>query len=135
MAKQIVDAFQSVPSTATGSISRPIPASPGSIVLADFGLTFGVNTNVYLNVTVGYEATLGLPDITFRIIRDTLPIFTITSSNLALSEQENLSFNTVDINPPAGSHDYRLVAEVTTALSVATVIGPVAFSGIAIATV
>ncbi|MDD9269939.1 hypothetical protein ACFPES_23060 [Paenibacillus sp. GCM10023248] len=135
MAKQIVDAFQSIPSTSTGSISRPIPAAPSSIILADFGLTFGANTSVYLSATVGYAATLGLPDVTFRIVRDTLPIFTITSSNLTLLEQGNLSFNTVDINPPAGSHNYRLIADVSSALTIATVIGPVAISGIAIATV
>jgi hypothetical protein len=136
MAKQVVDAFQSIPSTATGSINRPIPASPGSIVLADFGLTFGANTSVFLDVTVGYAATLGTPDITFRIIRDSQPIFTITSSNVAVLEQGNISFNTVDINPVAGSHDYRLIAEVTSGLfSGATVVGPVAFSGIAIATI
>ncbi|MBP1967005.1 hypothetical protein [Paenibacillus aceris] len=134
MVKQVVDAFQSVPSNATGSINRPIPAAPGSIVLADFGLTYPANTSVFLDVTVGYAATLGFPDVTFRIIRDTQPIFTITSRTLALLEQGNISFNTVDINPPAGSHDYRLIAEVTSGLlTAATVVGPVAFSGIALA--
>ncbi|MBD0381602.1 hypothetical protein [Paenibacillus sedimenti] len=133
MAKQIVDAFQSIPSTSSGSINRSIPVAPANIVLADFGLTVIAGTSVFLDVTVGYRVTLGLPDVTFRIIRDTVPIFSITSTTLSLLEEKNVSFNTVDINPPAGSHDYRITAEVSNLLTGATVIGPVAFSGIAIA--
>ncbi|UJF34889.1 hypothetical protein [Paenibacillus hexagrammi] len=134
MSLQIIDASQSIPSASSGSINRPVPAAPGSIILAEFGLTTVANSKVQLNAVIGYAATLGLPDVVFQIIRDTQPIFTITSSTLAVLEQSNISFNTVDLTPPIGSHAYRITAEVANGLLTgATIVGPVAFSGTVLA--
>ncbi|NRD79582.1 hypothetical protein HPT25_19665 [Bacillus sp. BRMEA1] len=137
MPKIIDDYNVSTPTTSTGSINRPVPASPTIITLAAFGLAVvSSSTNVVeLEAVVGVQSTLGVPNLLFEIIRDTAVIFSIESSTLAAGENDSISFTAADRNVPIGYHSYQLVVtnlNPTPLLNQGTVVGPITFSGMTI---
>jgi hypothetical protein len=137
LAKEILDYFVSAPSKSNNSLNRTVPASPGNIKLAEFGLSIPNPSNfVELTATVGWQATLGNPVVLFKIFRGTQIIFTTTDEiDLTLANTKTLAFNTVDFNVPTGQQKYTLTVELTNDLPLlnsAAVIGPVTFSGFAI---
>lgn len=135
MSKQIDDFNASVPTSSSGSINRPIPASPSSITVAEFGLAVVTSSTnkVELIATVEFQSTAGAPQVLFQIFRDTAVIFSTQASTLAVNEIRNSSFLAIDTNVPIGYHAYSLTATVINpALNQATIVGPVTFSGMSI---
>ncbi|MCF6410203.1 hypothetical protein [Pseudalkalibacillus salsuginis] len=138
MAKQILDYFVSAPATSNGSLNRVVPASPSTMKLAEFGLSLPTQAQqVELTATVGWETTAGSPIVLFKIFRGTQIIFTTTSQiDITVETSRTVAFNAVDFNVPAGRQVYSLTVELTNPvglLNQASVIGPVTFTGIAIA--
>ncbi|MBU7593870.1 hypothetical protein [Metabacillus halosaccharovorans] len=137
MAKIIDDFNVSTPTTSTGGVNRPVPTSPATLVLAEFGLNvFSSATNlVQLIATVGVSSLIGLPNLNFQLIRDTGVIFSISSSTLAVGENDEITFSAADRNVPLGFHVYRLTVtnlDPLPILNQGTVVGPITFSGMTI---
>lgn len=133
MAKELVNYNSSVPTSFNDSINRTVTATP--ITVALFGMTtFTDNTDVVLSGSVGFRSTLGAPEILFTIIRDSVVVGRTLSSPVAVGEFRNVPLNFVDRDVPAGSHSYRLIAQLTTNsfTTNANIVGPVSFIGMAI---
>ncbi len=135
MVRVISDFGRSVPSSGSNTLSRPIPASPARINLAEFGISISQNlTNVVLVATVGWQATAGTPALLFTIFRNQGIVFTTRINSVAVNESNTATFEAVDINPTPGFYGYSVQVEVPggTLLNAASVIGPVTFTGTAI---
>jgi hypothetical protein len=132
--RQIVDFNASVPSNFSQSLNRPIPQAPANITLAAFGLAvLDPGTDVLLIGNVEIASLLGIPQIVFRIFRNTAVIGTVRVETLAVNEVRNVTFQIVDLDAPVGYHSYKITAEVTnTLLNQAAATGPITFSGTSI---
>jgi hypothetical protein len=130
---QITDFNFSIPTTASGGVFRPIPVSPTTIALANFGLAVTQpSTDVSLTATVGITDVVGNPDVLFRIFRGTQVIFATRVSTVFVTENQTVTFHAVDANVPLGYFGYTVTAEAITAsplLNNAVVVGPITFSG------
>lgn len=93
---------------------------------------FGV---VLLSASIGFQTTLGVPNVVFTLYRDGQPIFNMGSSGLALLAIQPITIAYMDRSVPAGYHAYSLgVANnsLNVLLNAASVTGPVTFSGTSI---
>ena len=129
--KIIQDFNISVPTNFSGSLNRPIPASPSNITLAAFGLAVNqTDSDVLLISTVAIQSSLGIPEVVLSVFRNSAVIATIRVSTLAVNETRNVTFQVLDDNPPLGYHSYRITAEVVNPLlNQASAVGPISFSG------
>ncbi|MDP4550827.1 hypothetical protein Q9251_08010 [Alkalihalobacillus macyae] len=136
MPKTIFDYKASVPTSGSQTLNRNIPTSPTTIKLAAFGLFVPEQTDfVDLQGTIGIQATALNPSILIKVFRDTGVIFTSRISiDADLAEFQTVSFQAIDISPPAGFYSYSVTAELVASaiLDSATVVGPVSFKGFSI---
>jgi len=129
--KIIQDFNISVPTNFSGSLNRPIPASPSNITLAAFGLAVNqTDSDVLLISTVAIQSSLGIPEVVLSVFRNSAVIATIRVSTIAVNETRSVTFQVLDDNPPLGYHSYRITAEVVNPLlNQASAVGPISFSG------
>lgn len=121
--------------------SRPttIPRSPLRVSLATIRIRIpsGKTLNrVELVATVGVRGVTGVSQILFRIFRDGREIFNTQVGIESDSESEvNYveTFQAIDFNVGQGSHVYQVTAQNLTRGTEAEIVGPVSFSGLAIA--
>lgn len=132
----ITDFNTSIPTSASGGVVRPVPASPATITLASFGLAVTQpSTDVALTATVGWRNNLGTPVLLFRIFRGTGVIYSARVSTVAILEQQTTTLHMVDLNVPVGYYGYSITVEAESGaplLNNATVVGPIVMSGTAI---
>lgn len=117
-----------------------IAHSPKKTVLADISITIprmDANRNhVELNATVGVRGVSGTSQILFKIFRDGKEIFRVQEGVEADPTSEInyiVTFQSIDKNVRTGSHVYRVTAENIINGTEAAVVGPISFSGLAIA--
>ncbi|WP_090639185.1 exosporium protein C [Neobacillus massiliamazoniensis] len=116
-----------------------IPHSPNHIVLAAICITIPKNANknhVELIATVGLRGVSGTSQILFKIFRDGKEIFSAqegVESDPTSEVNYIATFQAIDTNVKKGSHLYELTAENITNGTEAAVVGPISFSGLAIA--
>lgn len=130
---QVIDVGQSTASTGTQTLSIPILSPAQNLILAEFGLATVANGDVLLNATVGFQTTLGVPNVVFTIYRDGQPIFNAGASGLSVLAIQPISISFLDLNVPEGYHAYSLGAannSTNILLNTASVTGPVTFSGV-----
>lgn len=134
--KKIYDYKASVPTSGSQTLKRKIPNSPNTIKLAAFGLYVPTQTDfVDLQGTIGIQATALNPSILIKVFRDTGIIFTTrVSIDADLADFQTVSFQAIDISPPAGFYSYSVTAELVALpiLDSATVVGPISFIGYSI---
>ncbi|MBB6635666.1 hypothetical protein [Cohnella thailandensis] len=132
----ITDFNSSIPTSASGGVVRPVPASPAAITLASFGLAvIQPNTDVALTATVGWRNVLGTPVLLFRIFRGTGVIYSARVSTVAVLEQGTTTFHMVDVNVPQGYYGYSITVEAESSLPLlnnAEIVGPIVMSGTAL---
>ncbi len=154
MANIVLDYKAAVPSNSFGG-SPPIniPQIPNQLQIADLGLflpqlTPSVEGNrVLLSANVGISAQLGSlfnNAVIFRIYRDGEEIFNTTvdlqNTPVLPAHDYNVTISTIDEAIPFGFHVYQLVVQAAIANSapgvftIAQVVGPVTFSGLAVGT-
>ncbi|MNC09818.1 hypothetical protein D3C75_574460 [compost metagenome] len=141
MVKTLLDYNATVVTPITDGVSIPVPISPAGVQIA--GTSVYIETavpthfpnKVELKATIGFDIDFDSPNILVRIWRAGTEIF------YALAEFDNftsdiddaiISLHMVDINVPAGVENYQLIVENQDTGSVATVVGPVIFSAMAI---
>lgn len=132
---QIVDTGRSLTSSGSQTLSLPIVSAPNTLTLAEFGLSVAANGVVQLEGTVGFQTTLGVPNVIFRILRNGQQIFNIGASGLAVLAIQPVGISFQDRNVPAGYHSYTLTVSnnsLNTLLNLASITGPIEFSGISI---
>jgi hypothetical protein len=116
-----------------------IPHSPNHTVLATISITIPKNANknhVELIATVGVRGISGTSQILFKIFRDGKVIFSAqegVESDPTSEVNYIATFQAIDTNVKKGSHLYELTAENITIGTEAAVVGPISFSGLAIA--
>ncbi|MFD0694185.1 hypothetical protein ACFQZT_08775 [Paenibacillus sp. GCM10027628] len=131
----IVDFGRSVPAQFVSSIAPIlIVGAPSSITIAQFGLLGQQGGQVLLNATVGTQATLGQPDLLYRIFRGNTLIFTLSAASVQAGEFSEASFTYVD-SVASGYFAYSLNVEMlnSTETNQAFVVGPIVFSGLSLA--
>lgn len=131
----IIDTGASTASTGSQTVSVPILSPAGNLILAEFGLATVASGVVLLSASIGFQTTLGVPNVVFTLYRDGQPIFNMGSSGLALLAIQPITIAYMDRNVPAGYHAYSLgVANnsLNVLLNAASVTGPVTFSGTSI---
>ncbi|ETT44195.1 MULTISPECIES: hypothetical protein [unclassified Paenibacillus] len=139
MAKILLDYNASVVTPITNGVSIPVPISPAGIQIAgtsvhiDPAVPGHFPNKVELKATIGVDVTLDTPNVLVRIWRAGTEIF---YARVELEENFNddgiISLHMVDINVPSGVQNYQLIVENQDADSIATVVGPVIFSALAI---
>lgn len=155
MASVILDYKASVPSnTFGGTPAVNIPQVPTQLQLADLGMFLpqitpsSESNRVFLFADVGISSQLGSlfnNAVIFRIYRDGAEIFNTTvglqNTPILPAHDYNITFNTIDEGVPFGFHVYHLTAQALIAntapmiFTIAQVVGPVTFSGLALGTV
>ncbi|KAA9007557.1 hypothetical protein F4V43_03440 [Paenibacillus spiritus] len=131
----IADVSRSVASTSTGTLNLPILSAPNANTLAEFGLAVSGIGAVQLGATIGIQTTLGVPNVIFTILRDGNPVFNVGASGLSVLAIQPITISFLDLSVPAGYHAYTLIVSnnsTNVALNLASITGPVAFSGISI---
>lgn len=141
MVKTLLDYNATVVTPITDGVSIPVPISPAGVQIAgtsvyiDPAVPTHFPNKVELKATIGFDIDFDSPNILVRIWRAGTEIF------YALAEFDNftsdiddaiISLHMVDINVPAGVQNYQLIVENQDTGSVATVVGPVIFSAMAI---
>ncbi|SES17566.1 exosporium protein C [Psychrobacillus sp. OK032] len=137
---QIID-YQAAQPIRRVNLNNPImiPRSPLRVSLANIRISIpsGATRNrVELIATVGVHGVTGTSQILFRIFRDGREIFNTqvgvesdTTSEVNYVE----TFQAIDFNVGQGTHVYQVTAQNLTSGTEAAVVGPVSFSGLAIA--
>jgi hypothetical protein len=117
-----------------------IPHSPAHIVLASIRITIprwdAIKNHVELIATVGVKGISGTSQILFKIFRDGEEIFRTqegVESDPTSEVNYIATFQAIDTNVGQGSHLYQVTAENITNGTEAAVVGPISFSGLAIA--
>ncbi|MEH7413954.1 exosporium protein C [Neobacillus drentensis] len=117
-----------------------IPHSSRRVVLASINITiprgFSNQNHVELIATVGVRGISGTSQILFKIFRDGTEIFRTQEGVESDPESEVnyiVTFQGIDTNVRQGTHLYRVTAENITDGTEAAVVGPISFSGLAIA--
>ncbi|AIQ29290.1 hypothetical protein P40081_14830 [Paenibacillus sp. FSL P4-0081] len=131
----IIDTGASTATTGSQTVSIPILSPAGNLILAEFGLATVTSGVVLLSASIGFQTTLGVPNVVFTLYRDGQPIFNMGSSGLALLAIQPITIAYMDRSVPAGYHAYSLgVANnsLNVLLNAASVTGPVTFSGTSI---
>ncbi|MEK4850468.1 hypothetical protein NST04_11550 [Paenibacillus sp. FSL H7-0756] len=130
---QVIDVGRSTASTGTQTLSIPILSPGQNQILAEFGIATVINGDVLLNATIGFQTTLGIPNVVFTLYRDGQPIFNVGASGLALLAIQPVTISYLDLNVPGGYHAYSLGAannSTNILLNTASITGPVTFSGV-----
>ncbi|MGR5986334.1 MULTISPECIES: exosporium protein ExsC [Bacillus] len=115
-----------------------IPASPDKAILANIKLKItrkdACNNRVQLISTVGDEGITGISQVLFRILRDNIKIFNaqVGIESTDLEQFYAQTFQAIDQDVSSGTHVYSLTVESLTSGTIADVIGPLSFSGLAI---
>ncbi|UQD51863.1 exosporium protein C [Bacillus methanolicus] len=156
MTSVVLDYKASVPSnTFGGNPAVNIPQIPTQLQLADLGMFLpeitpsSESNRVFLFADVGISSQLGSffnNAVIFRIYRDGVEIFNTTvglqnTPPASPPHDYNVTFNTIDEGVPFGFHVYQLTAQALIAntapmvFTIAQVVGPVTFSGLALGTV
>ncbi|MDR7240861.1 exosporium protein C [Neobacillus drentensis] len=117
-----------------------IPHSPKRIVLASIRITVprrnSNNNRVELIATVGVRGVRGTSQILFKIFRDGKEIFRAQEgieSDTTSEVNYIVTFQAIDMNVGQGTHLYQVTAENITNGTEAAVVGPISFSGLAVA--
>ncbi|MCM2532919.1 exosporium protein C [Neobacillus pocheonensis] len=117
-----------------------IPHSPRRIVLASIRISIprrDANKNhVELIATVGVRGVSGTSQILFKIFRDGKEIFRAqegVESDPTSEVNYIVTVQAIDTNVGQGSHLYQVTAENITIGTEAAVVGPISFSGLAVA--
>lgn len=119
----------------------PIPHSSRKLTLASIHINLPVNAqrnHVELIATVGVRGVTGTSQILFKIFRDGVEIFRAQEgieSDPTSEVNYIVTFQAIDTNVRAGMHRYQVTVENMTNGTEAAVVGPVSFSGLAIANV
>ncbi len=137
----IVDYQATEPISKVGQVTPiTIPNSPKKVVLATIRITIpkkaADRNHVELIATVGVRGIMGTSQILFKIFRDGKEIFRAqegVESDPASEVNYIVTFQAIDKNLRAGSHTYQVTAENITKRTQAAVVGPLSFSGLAIA--
>lgn len=132
---QIYDVGRSMSSSGSETISLPILSAPSANTLAEFGLAVTGLGAVKLDATIGFQTTLGIPNVIFTLLRDGQPVFNAGASGLAVMAIQPVTLSFLDLSVPAGYHAYKLTVtnnSANTLLNLASITGPVTFSGISI---
>lgn len=138
---RIIDYQATQPVSKVGQI-RPIliPHSPRRAVLATIRITIpqrdANNNHVELIGTVGVRGVTGTSQLLFKIFRDGKEIFRSQEGVESDSESEVnyiVTVQAIDTNVRGGSHTYQFTVENSTNGTEAAVVGPISFSGLAIA--
>ncbi|CAH0122448.1 MULTISPECIES: exosporium protein C [unclassified Paenibacillus] len=132
MAVQFIDYNASVPTPVSGGVAIPVPITPAGVGIASFRLTVpGVPNFVDLKAVVGVRGDTGVSDVLLRIFRDTNVIYYVRQGiESGFEKYYSVPVQFTDANVAPGVHDYTLSIENLSAGTSATVIGPIAFSGI-----
>ncbi|NHM33417.1 exosporium protein C [Neobacillus terrae] len=117
-----------------------IPHSPKRIVLASIRITVprrNANKNsVELIATVGVQGVSGTSQVLFKIFRDGKEIFRAqegVESDPTSEVNYIVTIQAIDMNVGQGTHLYQVTAENITKGTEAAVVGPISFSGLAVA--
>ncbi|MCH6266578.1 exosporium protein C [Neobacillus citreus] len=117
-----------------------IPHTPSLTVLATIHITIprknAKKNHVELIATIGVRGVSGTSQILFKIFRDGKQIFTAqegVESDPTSEVNYIATFQAIDTNLTKGSHFYELTAENITNGTEAAVVGPISFSGFAVA--
>ncbi|MBP2113532.1 hypothetical protein [Paenibacillus silagei] len=131
---QIIDFSRSAITSFSQSITIPVPLSPSSYTLTEFGLATVQGGSVLLNATIGVQTTLGNPNLLLTILRSGTPVFTLLATAPGESQYTPLSLSYVDLNFPSGYFAYTLtISQVNSStLNSANLTGPVDFSGLSL---
>lgn len=115
--------------------SIPVPITPAGVGIAHFSLVIpSVPNLVELKAAVGVRGESGTGSFLLRIFRDTNVIYYARQGFESGFEKYYVtSILAIDPNVAPGAHDYTLSIENLTAGTTLTVIGPITFSGTAIA--
>ncbi len=138
---QIIDYQATEPVRKVNQIRpRNIPHSPKKVVLATIRITIprnnANNNHVELIATVGVRGVTGTSQLLFKIFRDGKEIFRSqdgVESDPTSEVNYTVTFQAIDMNVGQGTHTYQVTAENITNGTEAAVVGPISFSGLAIA--
>ncbi|EKN68683.1 exosporium protein C [Schinkia azotoformans] len=119
---------------------KMIPHSPKRLIVAHINITIprrnANNNNVELIATVGVRGVTGTSQLLFKIFRDGREIFRAqegVESDPTSEVNYIATFQAIDTNVGAGKHLYQVTVENITNGTEAAVVGPISFSGLAIA--
>ncbi|MCJ8010079.1 exosporium protein C [Lederbergia wuyishanensis] len=136
----IIDYQATQPSRRVNSVNIAIPQSPIRSVLATIRLTIpqsnATNNRVQLISSVGVRGVTGTSQLLFRIFRDGLEIFRFqvgVESDPTSEVNYVETFQAIDSNVSQGTHTYQVTVQNITSGTEATVVGPISFSGLAVA--
>ena len=117
-----------------------IPHSPERLKVAHIDITIprrnAKDNNVELIATVGLRGVTGTSQLLFRIFRDEKEIFRAQEGVESDPESEVnyiATFQAIDMDVNKGTHRYQVTVENMTNGTEAAVVGPISFSGLAIA--
>jgi hypothetical protein len=154
LANVILDYKASVPDNQFGGVAAiSIPQIPTQLQVADLGMFLSeltpsaASNRVYLSADVGINSQLGSifnNAVFLRIYRDGVEIFNTTvglqNTPSLPAHDYNITLNTIDEGVSFGFHVYQLTVQAVIANSnpglftMAQVVGPVTFSGLAVGT-
>ena len=138
---RIIDYKATEPVSKVDQISpKMIPHSPKRLTVAHINITIPrrneKDNNVELIATVGVRGVTGTSQLLFKIFRDDKEIFRAQEGVESDPESEVnyiATFQAIDMDVNKGTHRYQVTVENMTNGTVAAVVGPVSFSGLAIA--
>ncbi|CRK81077.1 exosporium protein C [Neobacillus massiliamazoniensis] len=138
---RIID-YQAVEPISRVNNNNPItiPQSPKKLVLATIRLMIprrdAHKNRVELIATVGVRGITGTSQLLFKIFRDGKEIFRTQAgveSDPASEVNYTVTFQSIESNLGQGTHTFRVTVENITPGTEAAVVGPISFSGLAIA--
>lgn len=138
---RIIDYKATEPVSKVDQISpKRIPHSPERLIVAHIDITIprrnAKDNNVELIATVGLRGVTGTSQLLFRIFRDEKEIFRAQEGVESDPESEVnyiATFQAIDMDVNKGTHRYQVTVENMTNGTEAAVVGPISFSGLAIA--
>ena len=138
---RIIDYKATEPVSKVDQISpKMIPHSPERLKVAHIDITIprrnAKDNNVELIATVGLRGVTGTSQLLFRIFRDKKEIFRAQEGVESDPESEVnyiATFQAIDMDVNRGTHRYQVTVENMTNGTEAAVVGPISFSGLAIA--
>ncbi|MNK43515.1 hypothetical protein D3C87_622240 [compost metagenome] len=119
----------------TDGVQIPVPLTPAGVGISHVRIVVPpvANNRVELVATVGFRGDAGTGSILFRIFRDGQVIYYARQGfESNLEKFYTITLQAIDPGVAAGTHDYFLSAELLSAGTTATVIGPITFSALAI---
>jgi hypothetical protein len=137
----IIDYQATEPVRKVGKIMpKTIPHSPKRLTVAHIKITIprrnANDNNVELIATVGVRGISGTSQLLFKIFRDEKEIFRAqvgVESDPTSEVNYIATFQAIDMDVEKGTHFYEVTVENITNGTEAAVVGPISFSGLAIA--